>query len=164
MIKLKDLITEKDKIIRNYNANYPTDLPATWSLARRIENHSYLLDDDDTGYGTKKFKPETRWAIYEHNAHKTLLAGFLWNLTADEDERKEDIEDDEEEDNLEQYFRILDLKATDSPEEIKTKYRYLIKFYHPDHYQGKAEKLAYAEKKTKELNNAFEKLHEHGFV
>ena len=67
-------------------------------------------------------------------------------------------------DDLKQYYDILESKETDSPEEIKAKFRELIKFYHPDYFQNNPEKMAFAEKKTKELNNAFDKLHEHGIL
>ena len=67
-------------------------------------------------------------------------------------------------DDLKQYYDILESKETDSPKEIKAKFRELIQFYHPDNYQNRPEKLARAEKKTKEINNAYDKLHERGIL
>ena len=70
----------------------------------------------------------------------------------------------ESKDDLKQCFAVLDSKETDSPEEIKAKFRELIKFYHPDNFQNNPEKRAIAEKKTKEINNAHDKLHERGIL
>lgn len=53
------------------------------------------------------------------------------------------------------YYKILGVKKDSSQEEIKNAYKTLIKKYHPDLYQG--DKL-YAEKKTKEINVAYETL------
>ena len=67
-------------------------------------------------------------------------------------------------DDLKQYYDILESKETDSPKEIRAQFNKLIKFYHPDNYQNSPEKTAFAEKKTKELNNAYDKLHERGIL
>ena len=53
------------------------------------------------------------------------------------------------------FYKTLGLKNTATQEEIKTAYKNLIKKYHPDLYQGDK---AYAERKTKELNLAYETL------
>lgn len=53
------------------------------------------------------------------------------------------------------YYKILGVKKDSTQEEIKSSYKNLIKKYHPDLYQGDK---AYAEKKTKEINGAYEVL------
>ena len=67
-------------------------------------------------------------------------------------------------DDLKQYYDILESKETDSPEKIRAQFKKLIKFYHPDNFQNNHEKRAFAEKKTKEINNAYDKLHERGIL
>ena len=53
------------------------------------------------------------------------------------------------------YYKTLGIKNTATQEEIKAKYKALVKKYHPDLYQGDK---TYAERKTKELNIAYETL------
>jgi DnaJ-domain-containing protein 1 len=65
---------------------------------------------------------------------------------------------------LKSYYDVLDISESASPEEIRDKYRRLIKFYHPDSYQNNPEKLEIAEMKTKELTNAFTHLKDAGRV
>ena len=107
---------------------------------------------------------ELKWVISEHENHRSSLAKFLVNLTKDETWWQEKNKEAESKDDLKQCLTVLDSKETDSPKKIKARYRDLIQFYHPDNYQNSPEKIAFAEKKTKELNNAFDKLHEHGIL
>ena len=100
------------------------------------------------------------WAKSAHENQVGSLATFLWNLTKDETWWQEKNKESESKDDLKQCFAVLDSKETDSPEEIKVKFRGLIKFYHPDNFQNNPEKRVFAEKKTKEINNAYDKLHE----
>lgn len=53
------------------------------------------------------------------------------------------------------YYDILKVSKTASQQEIRTSYKKLIKKYHPDIYKGNHE---YAEKITKELNDAYTTL------
>lgn len=53
------------------------------------------------------------------------------------------------------YYDILQVKKTASQEEIKNSYKNLIKKYHPDIYPGDK---TFAEKKSKEINVAYEVL------
>ena len=59
---------------------------------------------------------------------------------------------------LNKYFELLELDPSATSTQIKEKYRQLIKFYHPDNFQMSPEKLAFAEKKTKEITEAYENL------
>ena len=104
------------------------------------------------------------WAKSQHENQTGTLAKFLWNLTKDETWWQEKNKEQESKDDLKRCFAVLDSKETDSPEEIKAKFRELIKFYHPDNFQNNPEKRAFAEKKTKEINNAYDKLHERGIL
>lgn len=53
------------------------------------------------------------------------------------------------------YYEILKVSKTASQQEIRDSYKSLIKKYHPDIYTGNHE---YAEKITKELNDAYKTL------
>ncbi len=53
------------------------------------------------------------------------------------------------------YYEILGVSKNATQEEIKEAYKELIKKYHPDVYQGDK---TFAEKKTKEINNAYDIL------
>lgn len=53
------------------------------------------------------------------------------------------------------YYEILKVSQTASQQEIRDSYKNLIKKYHPDIYTGNHE---YAEKITKELNDAYKTL------
>ena len=66
--------------------------------------------------------------------------------------------------NLKAYYDILELSENASKIQIKNAYRELIKFYHPDMHQNNPEKLARAERKTKQITDAYEKLKNAGKV
>lgn len=53
------------------------------------------------------------------------------------------------------HYEILGVSKTASQEEIRSAYKKLIKKYHPDLYQGDK---SFAEKKTKEINEAYDTL------
>ena len=55
------------------------------------------------------------------------------------------------------FYEILGVSKSASQEEIKTAYKNLIKKYHPDLYQGDK---SFAEKKTKEINEAYDTLYD----
>jgi hypothetical protein len=56
------------------------------------------------------------------------------------------------------YYDILEVSATATPEEIKTSRNLKLKFFHPDRFQHDPELMAEAERKTKEINQAYEVL------
>ena len=142
------LITEKEEIIKKFSAKKDEE------LGSYNPNNPLQVAVVD----------ELKWVISEHDNHRSSLAKFLWNLMKDETWWQEKNKEPESKDDLKQCFAVLDSKETDSPEEIKAKFRELIKFYHPDNFQNNPEKRAFAEKKTKELNNAYDKLHERGIL
>ena len=107
---------------------------------------------------------QLEWVKSMQENQTGILAKFLWNLTKDETWWQEKNKEPESKDDLKQCFAVLDSKETDSPEEIKAKFRELIKFYHPDNFQNNPEKRAFAEKKTKEITNAYDKLHKCGIL
>ncbi len=53
------------------------------------------------------------------------------------------------------FYEILGVSKNASQEEIRTAYKTLVKKYHPDLYQGDK---SFAEKKTKEINEAYDTL------
>ncbi|MHB1154155.1 MAG: J domain-containing protein [Eubacteriales bacterium] len=53
------------------------------------------------------------------------------------------------------YYEILEVSEKASDEVIKNAYKALVKKYHPDTYTGDKN---FADKKIKEINNAFETL------
>lgn len=57
---------------------------------------------------------------------------------------------------MKNYYEILEVNPKASKEVIEKAYRVLIKKYHPDLYTG--EKQQYAEKKAKEINEAYKIL------
>ncbi len=57
---------------------------------------------------------------------------------------------------MKNYYEILEVNRKASKEIIDKAYKVLIKKYHPDLFEG--EKQQYAEKKTKELNEAYNVL------
>ncbi|MEZ4622659.1 MAG: DnaJ domain-containing protein [Caldilineaceae bacterium] len=46
---------------------------------------------------------------------------------------------------MKEYYSILDIPMTATPEEIKAQYRQLVRIYHPDRFQNRDDK-AYAER------------------
>ena len=58
---------------------------------------------------------------------------------------------------MKEYYTILDVPMTATPEEIKAQYRQLVRIYHPDRFRDQDDK-AYAEEKLKEINIAFQVL------
>lgn len=59
---------------------------------------------------------------------------------------------------MKNYYEILEVNPKASKEVIEKAYKVLVKKYHPDLYSG--EKQQYAEKKTKEINEAYNVLSE----
>ena len=57
---------------------------------------------------------------------------------------------------MKNYYEILEVNPKASKEVIEKAYRVLVRKYHPDLYSG--EKQQYAEKKTKEINEAYKIL------
>lgn len=57
---------------------------------------------------------------------------------------------------MKNYYEILEVNPKASREVIEKAYRVLVRKYHPDLYNG--EKQQYAEKKTKEINEAYKIL------
>lgn len=53
------------------------------------------------------------------------------------------------------YYEVLGIRKTATPNEIKSAYKKLVKKYHPDIYPGDK---SYAELKIKEINSAYEVL------
>ena len=145
-----ELIREKRKIIQKLSTDIE-EMRDAWSGAPW-----YIMQEEIVDL--------LEWAKSAHENQVGSLATFLWNLTKDETWWQEKNKEQESKDDLKRCFAVLDSKETDSPEEIKAKFRSLIKFYHPDNFQNNPEKRSFAEKKTKELNNAYDKLHERGIL
>ncbi|HSF66213.1 MAG TPA: DnaJ domain-containing protein [Nitrospiraceae bacterium] len=59
---------------------------------------------------------------------------------------------------MENYYSILEVAETATPEEIKQSYRLLLQVWHPDRFQHNPQLLAKAEQKTREINAAFDTL------
>jgi hypothetical protein len=55
------------------------------------------------------------------------------------------------------FYDVLDIPLSATTEEIKAKYRQLVRIYHPDRFTNPADKQ-YAEEKLKELNEAYAAL------
>ena len=65
---------------------------------------------------------------------------------------------------MKQYYKILGVLETDSLENIKKKYKDIIKEYHPDRTQGKglpAEFIKFANKKLIDFNEAYNEIKKH---
>lgn len=58
---------------------------------------------------------------------------------------------------MKEYYDILDVSTTATPEEIKAQYRQMVRIYHPDRFRNQDDKV-YAEEKLKEINIAFQVL------
>ncbi len=62
------------------------------------------------------------------------------------------------------YYDILGVQYDASPLEVKEAYRDLVKVWHPDRFRNENQRLQQrANKKLKEINDAFEKLKSVGF-
>jgi hypothetical protein len=61
---------------------------------------------------------------------------------------------------MKEYYEILDIPFTATPEEIKAQYRQLVRIYHPDRFRNQDDK-AFAEEKLKQINIAFQVLSGH---
>lgn len=59
--------------------------------------------------------------------------------------------------HMKDYYDVLDIPVTATPEQIKLQYRQLVRIYHPDRFMDKNDKV-YAEEKLKEINIAFQVL------
>ncbi len=58
---------------------------------------------------------------------------------------------------MKDYYDVLDIPLSATPEQIKSQYRQLVRIYHPDRFMDKTDKV-YAEEKLKEINIAFQVL------
>ena len=58
---------------------------------------------------------------------------------------------------MKDFYDVLDVPLSATTEEIKAKYRQLVRIYHPDRFTNPADKQ-YAEEKLKELNEAYAAL------
>ena len=56
------------------------------------------------------------------------------------------------------HYIILEISESATPDEIKQTYRLLLQVWHPDRFHHNPELLAMAEKKTRQLNEAFDTL------
>jgi hypothetical protein len=57
-----------------------------------------------------------------------------------------------------QCLEILELESINSPEELRTAYRKMVKTWHPDRFHGDARSQQKAEVKLKEINQAYKHL------
>ena len=70
----------------------------------------------------------------------------------------------EQTDSLEKYYKILEVSPDADMDEIKKQYRQKVKDFHPDNVIGKGlpdEYKEFAEKKFKDIQDAFEKIKKH---
>ena len=58
---------------------------------------------------------------------------------------------------MKDYYDILDIPITATPDAIKTRYRQLVRIYHPDRFVNELDKR-YAERKLQEINEAYTAL------
>lgn len=65
---------------------------------------------------------------------------------------------------LSRYLQILGLQAGASPEEARKVYRELVMVWHPDRFAADSPLQIKAQEKTKEINEAYAYVMEHGFV
>jgi WD40 repeat protein len=63
--------------------------------------------------------------------------------------------------NIGQYYRILGLELTASPEDIKKAYRKLVKVWHPDRHTDRSTLLEQAEIEIRKINQAYEIIQEY---
>lgn len=63
---------------------------------------------------------------------------------------------------MEKYYQQLGINSNATLEEIKARYRFLIKVYHPDRYSNPVDKQQ-AEEELKKINEAYTALKEHAF-
>ena len=59
--------------------------------------------------------------------------------------------------NMTDYYRILEVSPGASQEQIKARYRQLVRIYHPDRVVDPTDKLV-VEQKLKEINEAYNAL------
>lgn len=52
------------------------------------------------------------------------------------------------------YYRILEVKYKKAQDEIKARYKQLVRVYHPDRFADSTDK-AFVEQKLKEINEAY---------
>lgn len=64
---------------------------------------------------------------------------------------------------IDECFRILDVPASASPDEIRNSYRTLVNVWHPDRFLGNEALRAEAERKLTLINQAFSTLEAAGF-
>ena len=59
---------------------------------------------------------------------------------------------------LAQYYKVLGLKTTATPEEVKRAYRSLVKQWHPDRFIDRPQLLEHAQQEIQKINQAYERL------
>lgn len=63
---------------------------------------------------------------------------------------------------MEQFFKILKVTPTASPEEVKRAYKEQVKFWHPDRFPVESERLQkLANRQMREINQAYRELEQH---
>lgn len=81
------------------------------------------------------------------------------NKKSDNRQKKQNINDINDEINLKNSFNVLGVPENASAEEIKAAYKTKIKEYHPDKVEGLGEELkSLAAKKTQDINAAYNYL------
>ena len=63
---------------------------------------------------------------------------------------------------MEQFFKILKVTPTASPEDVKRAYKERVKFWHPDRFPEESERLQkLAHRQMQEINQAYRELEQH---
>ena len=106
--------------------------------------------------------------VLHHNEEKMLLEiSEIFKISKDGYNRIKVIYENKKpstKKNLKTYYELLGVSETDSLDNIKKKYRNIIKEYHPDAIQGKGlpdEFINFANKKLIDFNEAYNEIKKH---
>lgn len=115
----------------------------------------------------KEIHPEfiIQYANFNNESGRLVVKNFIeavTDLIMDESVKHDDSYDshnsNKSNENINHYYKVLDIQPSASLKDIKQAYRNLATVWHPDRFSQNTQLQKMAEEKLKEINEAYEKI------